>query len=62
MSKAGTVDPLTISIIEHRLVTITEEIGKRTMNSCYSFPTAHIRDLGISLFDRNERLIAHGED
>jgi N-methylhydantoinase B len=61
MNRSKTIDPLTVSIIEHRLVTITEEIGKRTMKSCYSFPTAHIRDLGISLFDRDERLIAHGD-
>ena len=61
MSEGKAVDPLTVSIIEHRLESITEEIGQRTMKSCFSFSTAHIRDLGVALFDKKERIIAHGD-
>ncbi len=61
MDKDKVVDPLTVSIIEHRLASITKEIGTRTMKACYSFATAHVRDLGISLSDKNERQLVQGD-
>ncbi|MFC1872068.1 hydantoinase B/oxoprolinase family protein, partial [Chloroflexota bacterium] len=54
------VDPLTVAIIEKRLVSLTEEFGERVMHSTHSYATAHIRDMGTTIFDGKERLVGQG--
>ena len=55
-----TIDPLTLSIIEGRLETFNEELGQRTMRQCFSYMTAHLRDLGAAFLDKQERIISVG--
>jgi len=54
------LDPLTLSLIESRLESLNEELGNRLFRQCFSFATAHIRDLGTVLFDKQERTITIG--
>lgn len=54
------LDPLTLSLIESRLESLNEELGNRLFRQCFSFATAHIRDLGTVLFDNQERTITIG--
>ncbi len=60
MSEHKTIDPLTLSLIEGRLYSLNEEMGNRLFRQCFSFPTAHIHDLGASLFDHKERTLTIG--
>jgi len=60
MSKAKTIDPLTLSLIQSRLGYICAEVGELMMRQCFSFATAHIRDLGTALIDDKERIISIG--
>ncbi len=46
MSERKTIDPLTLSLIEGRLNSLNEELGERMLRQCFSFATAHLRDLG----------------
>ena len=55
-----TIDPLTLSLIEGRLETFNEELGQRTMRQCFSYMTAHLRDLGAAFLDQKERIISVG--
>lgn len=55
-----TIDPLTLSLIEGRLETFNEELGQRTMRQCFSYMTAHLRDLGAAFLDQRERIISVG--
>jgi N-methylhydantoinase B len=54
------IDPLTLSLIEQRLETFNEELGQRTMRQCFSYMTAHLRDLGAAFLDGKERIISVG--
>ena len=56
----STIDPLTVAIIEKRLTSLTEEFGERVMHSTHSFATAHIRDMGTTIYDGKERLVGQG--
>jgi len=60
MNRDTTIDPLTLSLIEGRLNSLNEEVGNRLFRQCFSFPTAHIHDLGTVLFDNRERTITIG--
>ena len=60
MSQRQTIDPLTLSIIEGRLNAQNQELGSRLFRQCFSFATAHIRDIGTALFDKDERTITIG--
>ena len=60
MSAQQKIDPLTLSIIEGRLSSQNQELGSRLFRQCFSFPTAHIRDIGTALFDKYERAITMG--
>src|SRR4030067_2142268 len=57
MSAERSIDPLTLSIIEGRLNAQNQELGFRLFRQCFSFATAHIRDIGTALFDKGERTI-----
>ena len=52
-----TIDALTLSLIEGRLETFNEELGQRTMRQCFSYMTAHLRDLGAAFLDKKERIL-----
>ena len=54
------IDPLTLSTIEGRLETFNDELCQRTMRQCFSYMTAHLRDLGAAFLDRKERIISIG--
>ena len=58
--QSKSIDPLTLSIIEGRLETFNEELGQRTMRQCFSYMTAHLRDLGAAFLDNQERIISVG--
>ena len=60
MSERKEIDPLTLSLIEGRLSSQNQELGYRLFRQCFSFPTAHIRDIGTALFDKQERTITIG--
>jgi N-methylhydantoinase B len=45
-NKGLTVDPITLSVIWNRLLTITRECGERVVHSSQSFVMAQARDLG----------------
>lgn len=57
---ADPVDPLTLAVIEGRLNAQNQELGGRLFRQCFSFATAHIRDIGTALFDYDERTISIG--
>ena len=60
MSERKEIDPLTLSLIEGRLSSQNQELGYRLFRQCFSFPTAHIRDIGTALFDKQERTVTIG--
>jgi len=60
MSEREKIDPLTLSLIETRLRYITEEVGERMLRQCFSYATAHLRDLGSSLINRKEQVVTVG--
>ncbi len=60
MNEHKTIDPLTLSLVEGRLDAINQEVGSRLFRQCFSFPTAHIRDIGTALFDKQERTMTIG--
>ena len=57
---AHPLDPLTLSIIERRLECFNEEAGERVFRQAFSFATAHLRDLGVALLDKEERILTVG--
>ncbi len=61
MEAAKNIDPVLIPTIERRLTSISEEIGVRTIRSCYSFPTGQARDIGTQIFDDQEQLVTQAE-
>lgn len=54
------MDHLTVAVVEARLNALNQELGTRLFRQCFSIPTAHIRDLGTVLFDKNERTLSIG--
>ena len=60
MSERERIDPLTLSLIETRLRYITEEVGERMLRQCFSYATAHLRDLGSSLISKEEKVVTVG--
>ncbi|MFC1593241.1 hydantoinase B/oxoprolinase family protein, partial [Candidatus Omnitrophota bacterium] len=52
------IDPYVVSVVEARLVGISQEIGQRVMKAAYSLPAATFRDLGAQIYDCKERLVA----
>jgi len=61
MTQGAVVDRLTVSIIERRLIAIAEEMARKMQKFAYSQATAHLRDLGVSIFDRDGRLVTQSE-
>jgi N-methylhydantoinase B len=60
MSDRKNIDPLTLAVVEARINALNLELGARMFRQAFSVPTAHIRDLGTVLFDKDERTLAIG--
>jgi N-methylhydantoinase B len=60
MKKDITVEPMTVAIIESKLFNLSLQMGIRVIRSAYSYVTAHIRDVGTSIFDERERVLTQG--
>jgi N-methylhydantoinase B len=60
MNKRKSIDPLTLAVVEARINALNLELGARMFRQAFSVPTAHIRDLGTVLFDKDERTLAIG--
>ena len=60
MTRNITVEPMTVSIIESKFFNLSLQMGMRVVRSAYSYVTAHIRDVGTSIFDEKERVLTQG--
>ena len=56
-----TVDPITVSVIQHRLRAIVEEMGEAMLRTSYSQILNSSRDFSTALCDPDGRLIAQAE-
>jgi len=57
----ATVDPITISVIQHRLLAIVEEMGEAMLRTSYSQILNSSRDFSTAICDLDGRLIAQAE-
>lgn len=57
----STVDPITVSVIQHRLRAIVEEMGEAMLRTSYSQILNSSRDFSTALCDPEGRLIAQAE-
>lgn len=60
-TKGASVDPITLSVVWNRLLTITREIGERCVHSSQSFVMAEARDLGPVLLTPEAEIITSVE-
>ena len=51
------IDPITLSVVWNKLLSITLETGERIIHSAQSYVMGNARDLGIVLLDDNMRII-----
>jgi N-methylhydantoinase B len=58
---AETVDPITVSVIQHRLVAIVEEMGEAMLRTSYSQILNSSRDFSTAICDAEGRLVAQAE-
>ena len=58
---ADTVDPVTVSVVQHRLHAIVEEMGEAMLRTSYSQILNSSRDFSTAICDINGRLIAQAE-
>jgi len=58
MAKTNYIDPITVSIIDNRLDTIAEEMGKTMLRTSRSPIFSEARDFAAAIFDREIRLVA----
>lgn len=56
-----TVDPITQSVIQHRLYAIAEEMGEAMLRTTYSQILNASRDFSIGILDRQARLISQAD-
>jgi N-methylhydantoinase B len=52
------VDPITVSVVQHRLEAIVREMGEAMLRTSYSQILNSSRDFSVSLFDGEGRLVA----
>jgi N-methylhydantoinase B len=57
----STVDPITVSVVQHRLTSIVEEMGEAMLRTSYSQILNSSRDFSCALCDREGRLLAQAE-
>lgn len=55
------IDPITVSVIQHRLRAIVEEMGEAMLRTAYSQILNSSRDFSTALCDPQGRLIAQAE-
>src|SRR5580765_2048748 len=55
------VDPITVSVVQHRLRAIVEEMGEAMLRTSYSQILNSSRDFSTALCDPEGRLIAQAE-
>lgn len=58
---AQTVDPITTSVIQHRLTAIVEEMGEAMLRTSYSQILNSSRDFSAAMVDRDCQLVAQAE-
>ncbi|MBT5265770.1 MAG: hydantoinase B/oxoprolinase family protein, partial [Rhodospirillaceae bacterium] len=55
------VDPITVSVIQHRLTGIVEEMGEAMLRTSYSQILNSSRDFSTGMCDAKARLVAQAE-
>src|SRR5207302_8658068 len=55
------VDPVTVSVVQHRLLAIVEEMGEAMLRTSYSQILNSSRDFSTAICDLDGRLIAQAE-
>src|SRR5882724_2688840 len=58
---AEPVDPITVSVVQHRLLAIVEEMGEAMLRTSYSQILNSSRDFSTGICDLDGRLIAQAE-
>lgn len=53
-----TVDPITVEVIRHRLLSGAREMATNLMRTAYNTVVYEIRDFGIGIYDRRGRMVA----
>ncbi len=61
MTNSTAVDPITVSVVQHRLHAIAEEMGEAMLRTSYSQIINSSRDFSTALCDAEGRLIAQAE-
>jgi len=59
--KGATVDPITLTVIWNRLLTITRECGERVVHSAQSFVMGNARDLGPVILTPDSEIVTSVE-
>jgi N-methylhydantoinase B len=59
--KGATVDPITLSVVWNRLLTITRECGERVVHSAQSFVMGNARDLGPVILTPDSEIVTSVE-
>ena len=60
-SLADAVDPVTVSVVQHRLHAIVEEMGEAMLRTAYSQILNSSRDFSTAICDLDGRLIAQAK-
>ena len=55
------VDPITVSVVQHRVFAIVEEMGEAMLRTAYSQILNSSRDFSTAICDRDARLVAQAE-
>jgi N-methylhydantoinase B len=53
-----TVDPITVEVIRHRLLSAAREMATNLMRTAYNTIVYEIRDFGLGVYDRQGRMVA----
>lgn len=53
-----TVDPITVEVIRHRLLSAAREMASNLMRTAYNTIVYEIRDFGLGIYDRDGQLVA----
>ena len=61
MTEAARIDPITRSVIQHRLSAIVAEMGEAMLRTSYSQILNSSRDFSIAICDRQARLVAQAD-
>ena len=53
-----TIDPITVEVIRHRLLSTAREMATNLMRTAYNTIVYEIRDFGLGVYDRQGRMVA----